>query len=449
MNSIKRSIFLFIGILLGCSAMGDAIEVAATLSPSEMKIGEQSKIQLEITQPQSASVLFPIISSDTLIPGIEILSISKLDTTKEGGNIKVSQEIIITSFDSGSYAIPAFVFESKVKKYETEKLFLNVTTIEEDFVHAQIKGLKDNYDPGINWKRIFLYISIFAIIVGLAFIGFIVYQYYLRLKDAEVRQKVKKVDPRLPHEIALEELNVIKEEKVWKQGQTKQYYTSITDTLREYFVKRFKISAMEMTSSEIIDSLQRNNDAAPVIDNMKQIFSTSDMVKFAKQEPTLEENELSILNAYRIINETIYIPPKEEIDDIEGTPNNAGKKVKASSPINNIKRNIKGIEEGLTDEEINKELELGGKFIHFQYTISIVVMTFKLNSKLYFLKTNESAIKYGYKYLLISLILGWWGIPWGPLYTIQSIKIAFTGKDVTNDLLKKMEESSYATKKTK
>lgn len=348
MNSIKRSIFLFICILLGCSAMGDAIEVAATLSPSEMKIGEQSKIQLEITQPQSASVLFPIISSDTLIPGIEILSISKLDTTKEGGNIKVSQEIIITSFDSGSYAIPAFVFESKVKKYETEKLFLNVTTIEEDFVHAQIKGLKDNYDPGINWKRIFLYISIFAIIVGLAFIGFIVYQYYLRLKDAEVRKKVKKVDPRLPHEIALEELNVIKEEKVWKQGQTKQYYTSITDTLREYFVKRFKISAMEMTSSEIIDSLQRNNDAAPVIDNMKQIFSTSDMVKFAKLEPSLEENELSILNAYRIINETIYIPPKEEPGNNEENPNDDEKNVEGKT---STKQTIKGLEDDLLKKE--------------------------------------------------------------------------------------------------
>lgn len=448
MNSIKRSIFLFIGILMGCSAMGDAIEVAATLTPSEMKIGEHSKIQLELTQPQSASVLFPIFSSDTLIPGIEILNISKLDTTKEGGNIKVSQEIIITSFDSGSYTIPAFVFESKVKKYETEKLFLDVKTIEEDFAHAQIKDIEGNYEPGINWKRICLYLSILAILGGLGFIGYIVYQYYRRMKEAEAEEKVI-IDTRLPHEIALEELDVIKEEKVWKQGHTKQYYTSITDTLREYFVNRFKIPAMEMTSSEIIESLQRNNDAATVIDNMKQIFSTSDMVKFAKQEPTLEENELSILNAYRIINETIYIPPKEEIDDIEGTPNNAGKKVKATSPINNIKRNIKGIEEGLTDEEINKELELGGKFIHFQYTISIVAMTFKLNSKLYFLKTNESAIKYGYKYLLISLILGWWGIPWGPLYTIQSIKIAFTGKDVTNDLLKKMEESSYATKKTK
>ena len=326
MNSIKRSIFLFICTLLAGSAMGDAIGVTASISTSEMKIGEQCKIQLEITQPQSANVLFPIFANDTLIPGIEILNISKLDTTSVGGDIKVSQEITITSFDSGKYVIPEFVFESKVKKYETEKLFLTVTTIEADFVHAQITDIQDNYKPGFNWKRFFLYLSILCILGGLGYIVYLVYQYFKRINELESENVVVE-ETRLPHEIALEELNVIKEEKVWKIGKTKQYYTSITDTLREYFVKRFKISAMEMTSSEIIESLQRNNDAAPVIDNMKQIFSTSDMVKFAKQEPTLEENELSILNAYRIINETIYIPPTTEPEEVEIT-NDATKEAK-------------------------------------------------------------------------------------------------------------------------
>ncbi|MCQ2210758.1 MAG: hypothetical protein MJZ34_10740 [Paludibacteraceae bacterium] len=319
MKSIKRSVFLFIFTILGFSAMSEAIDVNATLTPKEIKIGEQSCIHFEITQPQSASIIFPNFFNDTLVPGIEIIHVSKLDTTKgDNGDIKISQDIIITSFDSGSYTIPAFKFEAKVKIYETEKLFLNVNTIEADFVHSQITDIEDNYEPGINWKRIFLYLSIFVILAGLGFIGYTIYQYFKRIKET-TDNDIKEIDSRLPHEIALEELDVIKEEKVWKQGQTKQYYTSITDTLRQYFEKRFNIAAMEMTSSEIIESLKRNNDASPVVDNMEQIFSTSDMVKFAKQEPTLEENELSIFNAYRIINETIYIPPVVEEKDTEFT----------------------------------------------------------------------------------------------------------------------------------
>ncbi|MBR5696175.1 MAG: hypothetical protein IKX43_08125 [Paludibacteraceae bacterium] len=100
---------------------------------------------------------------------------------------------------------------------------------------------------------------------------------------------------------------------------------------------------------------------------------------------------------------------------------------------------IKGLE-NLTNEEINKELELGGKFVVFPYAISILVMTFKRSSDIFFLKSNESPIKYGYKYLLISLFLGWWGIPWGPIYTIQSIFNAFKGKDVTNELLEELNK---------
>ena len=100
---------------------------------------------------------------------------------------------------------------------------------------------------------------------------------------------------------------------------------------------------------------------------------------------------------------------------------------------------IKGLE-NLTNEQINRELELGGKFVVFPYAISVLIMTFKRSSDIYFLKSNESAIKYGYKYLFISLFAGWWGLPWGPIYTIQSIFKAFSGTDVTKELLEELNK---------
>lgn len=91
--------------------------------------------------------------------------------------------------------------------------------------------------------------------------------------------------------------------------------------------------------------------------------------------------------------------------------------------------------DGKTDE-LNNELKLGGKYVVYTYAISIVVMTFRRSSKrVYFIKHDESAIKHGWPYLLISLFLGWWGIPFGPIYTIQSIYYAFCGKDVTREVI--------------
>lgn len=94
--------------------------------------------------------------------------------------------------------------------------------------------------------------------------------------------------------------------------------------------------------------------------------------------------------------------------------------------------------DGITVDQLNSELRNGGKFVVFYYTISIVFMTFRNGSSIYFLRAGESAFKHGWKYLLLSMILGWWGFPWGPIYTIQSIFTAFGGKDVTQDILSQL-----------
>ena len=92
---------------------------------------------------------------------------------------------------------------------------------------------------------------------------------------------------------------------------------------------------------------------------------------------------------------------------------------------------IKGL--GEKDEsQIKHEIDNGGKFVVYQYCISIGVMTFKRSSAIYFIRKDESRFTKGLSYSLISLLLGWWGFPWGPIYTIGTI---FTnlrgGKDVT------------------
>jgi len=92
---------------------------------------------------------------------------------------------------------------------------------------------------------------------------------------------------------------------------------------------------------------------------------------------------------------------------------------------------INGID-GMTVGELGTELHRGGKFIVFQYCISIVILTYKIPSNIYFIKAGESVVSKSLGFSLISLLLGWWGLPWGPIYTIGAL---FTnlqgGKDVT------------------
>ena len=96
---------------------------------------------------------------------------------------------------------------------------------------------------------------------------------------------------------------------------------------------------------------------------------------------------------------------------------------------------IKNIE-GLPVAEIKRLVNQGGKFVIFPYTISILVMTFQRNSSIYLIRPEENSIKYSYGHVGVNLLFGWWGIPWGPIYTLGALfKHLGGGKDITEAVL--------------
>jgi len=96
---------------------------------------------------------------------------------------------------------------------------------------------------------------------------------------------------------------------------------------------------------------------------------------------------------------------------------------------------IKGIE-GMSIQDLQTEVYNGGKFIIYSYCISVVVMTFKRGTDIYFVKANENAVVKGLPWTLLSFVLGWWGLPWGIIYTIGTLATNLGGgKDVTDDVM--------------
>lgn len=99
--------------------------------------------------------------------------------------------------------------------------------------------------------------------------------------------------------------------------------------------------------------------------------------------------------------------------------------------------------EGLSVNEIEHELSKGAKFVVFEYCFSIILMTFKRGSDIYFIKAGESTLKYSIGFSLITLLLGWWGIPWGPIYSIGALYSNLRGgKDITQEVLSSMKSQN-------
>lgn len=105
---------------------------------------------------------------------------------------------------------------------------------------------------------------------------------------------------------------------------------------------------------------------------------------------------------------------------------------------------IQGLE-GLSASQLQHELQRGGRFVVFEYCISILVATFRRSSDVYFIRAGEGTAGKSVGYTLISLILGWWGFPWGLIYTPAVLFTNFGGgRDVTNEVVSAMLSPAHA-----
>ena len=183
----------------------------------------------------------------------------------------------------------------------------------------EFSDIKNVWKPPFVWAD--YYPIIFGILLGLLLICAIIY-IIRRIRNKKSLIPFKKPEPKLPpHEQAIKELDEIKQQKLWQQGRSKEYYTQITDTLRKYIVERFGINAMEMTSNEILELIRQNTDAQSVSDSLRQILQLADFVKFAKVNPLPDENDLSLMNAYLFINQT----KEEEVQEPEEAQGDSSK----------------------------------------------------------------------------------------------------------------------------
>jgi hypothetical protein len=90
----------------------------------------------------------------------------------------------------------------------------------------------------------------------------------------------------------------------------------------------------------------------------------------------------------------------------------------------------------MPSDQVGFEVQRGGRFVVYYYCVSLLVVTFKRPSPIYFIRSGESAVWKGLPWTLLTVLLGWWGIPWGPIYSIQSLVVDLKGgKDVTAEIM--------------
>jgi len=315
---IKRFITLFLAVSSLVAINAQTIQVNARFDTTAITIGDQIRLHIELERQKDVQVQFPVWT-DALPRSIEILEIFPVDSTQiSGGRVRLKQEILITSFDSGRHVLSPisfpFVVEGMNDIIATRSIFLDVFTVPLDR-EEEIADIKPIYTLPIGWADIWpwlLRISLF--LLAAAIIAFGIYAFIRWRKNKPIFSLPKPTEP--PHITALRELDRLRDEKLWQSNRTKDYYTRLSDTVRTYIEGRFDVMAMEMTSDEILDGLQKTGfEDNNLVDRLRKLFTLSDLVKFAKAEPLPNENETSMLDSYLFVNNT----KKEIIPEIDET----------------------------------------------------------------------------------------------------------------------------------
>jgi hypothetical protein len=306
---MKKTLLLII-LSVGTLVASAQVTVEAAIDSIEMLVGEQVHVTLTATMKEGSKVEFPVFKPmQQLIPGVEVLKSTELGTKgKDGGFVDRQVVYTLTSFDDTLYYLPPFVVKVDGKPYESKNLALKVVGIEVDTTRVdQFFGPKDVQDNPFLWSDWSLLFWLSVLMLVLMAVG---YYLYMRLRDNKpIITHIRIVKRLLPHQKAMKEIEQIKADKMQNSENPKEYYTKLTDTLRKYIEDRYGFNAMEMTSSEIIERLEKaltddTKDAATMKAELRQLFTTADLVKFAKYSTMINENDANLVSAIDFINQT-------------------------------------------------------------------------------------------------------------------------------------------------
>lgn len=303
MKEMKRIIHTALLLLLALT-MQAQVAVEARIDSMQMFIGEQVHLTLSATVADGQQPVFPVYQrTQQMIPGVEVLEQHDDDTVHlDGGKVRMSRTYTLTSFDDTLYYLPPLSVTVDGRQYQSKNLALKVLNVEVDTIHPEkfypAKDVQDNPFSWDDWSSVF-WLSIVLLLVLAA-----LWYMYTRLRDHKpIVSHIHIIRRALPHQRAMKEIEHIQSEHLSSSQDQKTYYTRLTDTLRTYLEERFGFNAMEMTSDEIIERLAHEEDQSK-IDELRQLFHTADLVKFAKHAALINENDRNLATAIAFIDET-------------------------------------------------------------------------------------------------------------------------------------------------
>ncbi|MFN8287230.1 MAG: hypothetical protein U0V74_10775 [Chitinophagales bacterium] len=297
-------------VVLGFQLNAQSISATFVSDSTSVEIGEHVPVKFNLRFSGGIQPQLPQWR-DT-IGELEIVKTGKLDTFDNGKSTVLSQNYILTAFDSGEYhtGVKTVYYKTASGRLDSvlsNDLMLEVSTVAVDTAKP-IKQIKAPLQQPYTWDEfLYYYIAggiLLALIIALIF--------YLRWRNRRPAPEERPKPKEPAHIWARAELKKLEEEKLWQKDETKRYYTRLTEILRLYIEFRYGYYAMESTTAEIEAQIQTYHVKRIAQEKLLAILNQADLVKFAKLLPPPDENIKNMERAYAFVELT---EPKEEKEE--------------------------------------------------------------------------------------------------------------------------------------
>ena len=279
--------------------------ITATLDSAYVLMGNVTALTIEVIEPTEANSQVGFIPG-TVPPQVEVVGEASCDTTNLDNNIhQITRRIILQSFDSGAYTLPPVFYQNgndtMLSNMVTLKVIpVDVSALNDINPNADILQVKSHwYDFLPDWLIDYWgWLLLTLLIVAGGICAILIYTNRVSIPFIPTKKPIP------PYEVARMRLDTLHQQHLCERGQEREYYTELTDILREYIDKRFGINAMEMTSRQILEHIRANETTRPSENLMRQILEVADFVKFAKMRPLPDDNVKSFSHAVEFVENT-------------------------------------------------------------------------------------------------------------------------------------------------
>ncbi len=262
------------------------VTIKASVDKNRILIGEHFTLRLEADIPETEAIRF--FSFDTL-PHFEFLDKQKIDTSNTSSGTVLVQLIRMTSFDSGQWVIPRLVLDENLA---TDSIPVEVVFSSPFDPKQEYHDIKDVLDVEVEEKKDWWW----YVGGGIAILIVLILWFLLRKKTVPVKEPQPPVNP---YEDALKELDKLEKNK----PVAKTYYSSMVDIFRLYVSRKKGINSLQKTTDDLVVQLKNINLSKDHFDPLAQSLRLSDFVKFAKYEPSREDDQHALRSIRQAIME--------------------------------------------------------------------------------------------------------------------------------------------------